>query len=218
MAFDNILVVENDIKEVPFLLKKILKNIELPIDYWYNFNYSFYHNSAENFKRLAKLSEKTLIVSNPSFVGADNLLSRYISLFMKLKELNINLNFALIYPNNFYLYLLEFLSNEYNYDKKQNHHRMIKEILDFHNIYEIPYDDLDEDLISQSKHITYESLMENYFESHRKHADKVKIKETGEIYSVNYVYYGNSLDKCELTLNIPNDYNNSFKFNEIEKL
>ena len=218
MAYDKILVLENDNKEVPYLLKKILKNIVLPIDYWYNFNYSFYHNSEENFKRLTKLSEKTLIVSNPSFVGADNLLSRYISLFMKLKELNIRLSFAIIYPDNFYMYLLKFLTDEYNYNKKQNNHRMIKEILEFHNIYEIPYGDLDEDLISQSKHITYESLMENYFESHRKHADKVKIKESGEIYDVISVHYSDDIDKCTLTLNIPNDYNNSFKFNEVQKL
>lgn len=162
MAYDKILVVENDMKEVPYILNKILNKVDLPIDYWFNFNYSFYHSSVESFKRLNKLNEKTLIVSNPSFVGEDNQLSRYITLFLKLKELNIKLNFAIIYPENFYMYLLNFLSNEQNYMKKENNHRMIKEILDFHLIYEIPYGDLREELISQSSIITYESLMDNY--------------------------------------------------------
>ena len=218
MIYDNILVVENDIKETPYILNKILSKVDLPIDYWFNFNYSFYHNSEENFKRLASLNEKTLIVSNPSFVGADNLLERYINLFLKLKELNIKLNFAIIYPDNFYMYLLQFLSKEDNYMKKENNHRMIKEILDFHLIYEIPYGDLDEELISQSRIITYDSLMDNYIETHRKYPDRIKVKESGEIYDAYYVYYENTLEESEISLIIPNDYNNKFKLTEIEKL
>ena len=220
MDYDKILVVENDNKEVPFVLEKILNKVDLPIDYWFNFNYSFYHNSAENFKRLAKLNEKTLIVSNPSFVGADNLLERYINLFLKLKELNIRLSFAIIYPDNFYMYLLKFLTKEQSYMKKENNHRMIKELLDFHIIYEIPYGDLSEELISQSSIITYDSLMDNYIETHRKYPDKFKVKETGEIYEAYFISFGESktIEDIEVTLKIPNDYNNKFKLTEIEKL
>lgn len=218
MAYDKILVVENDMKEVPYVLEKILSKVDLPIEYWFNFNYSFHHSSAENFKRLANLNGKTLIVSNPSFVGADNQFSRYINLFLKLKELNIRLYFAVIYPENFYMYLLKFLSDEQNHMKKENNHRMIKEILDFHVVYEIPYGDLSEELISQSKHITYNSLMDNYIETHRKYPDKIKIKESGEIYDAYFISFGNTLEDTYITLKIPDDYNNKFKLTEIEKI
>ena len=223
-TFNKILVVENDNKEVPFILNKILNKVNLPneIEYWFNFNYSFYHNSEENFKKLAKLDENVLIVSNPSFVGADNLLERYINLFLKLKELNIKLNFAILYPDNFYLYLLKFLSSEQNYTKKENNHRMIKEILDYHTIYEVPYSDLNEELISQSSIITYESLMSNYIETHRKCPDKFRVKKTDEVYDAYMLYFGNKnkLEDIEITLKIPNDYNNKFKLsgNEVEKI
>ena len=213
MAYDKILVVENDMKEVPYILNKILNKVDLPIDYWFNFNYSFYHNSAESFKRLNKLNEKTLIVSNPSFVGADNQFSRYINLFLKLKELNIKLNIAILYSSDFFVYLLKHLSSESSYMKKEVNHKQLKEILDFHSIYKIESD------IGTSILIDYDKLLESYFETHRKlEKTKVRVKATGEIYNVQYIYYGDDFDSIDLTLEIENDYNNSFKLNEIEKL
>lgn len=213
MAYRNILVVENDIKEIPLALKYKLKNIEVPVEYWYNFKYSFHFNSEENYNRLENTQNtNTLLVSNPSFVGVDNRFEHYVILFLKLKELNIKLNFAVLYTDNFYMYLLKFLANESNITKKENNHKMLKEILDFHIIYEIDNE------ISDAKHITYESLIENYIETHRRKPDQIKIKETGEIYDAYYINYSETIEESYITLKIPNDYNNQFKLNEIEKV
>ena len=85
--YKNILVFENDteFQGLPGNVKDILKHETVPYDVWFNFNYSFYHSSIENFERLSKLDNNTLVVTAPSFVGADNQFSRYIGLFLKLK-------------------------------------------------------------------------------------------------------------------------------------
>lgn len=212
--YEKILVFENDIEQqgLPRQLKTLLKKEDVPTEVWYNFNYSFYHSSEDNFKRLSKLSD-TLVVTMPSFVGADNQFSRYINLFLKLKELNIKLNIAILYSSDFFVYLLKHLSSGSSYMKKEVNHKQLKEILDFHSIYKIESD------IGTSILIDYDKLLESYFETHRKlEKTKVRVKATGEIYNVQYIYYGDDFDSIDLTLEIENDYNNSFKLNEIEKL
>lgn len=213
MNYKNILVVENDIKDIPLVLKNILKGVTEPIDYWYNFNYSFYHSAEENFKRLSELKD-TLIIANPSFVGADNQFDRYIILFLKLKEQNIKLNFAVLYPENFYTYLLKYLSSEDRFPKKIQLHKMLQELLDYHNIYEI----IEGKKIEDAKHITYDYLLENYIETNRHNPDKIRVLATGRIYDAYSIYYSDKLEDTTLSLKIPDDFNNEFKLNEIEKI
>lgn len=211
--YKDILVLENDIKEVPYILERALNKEQVPIEYWYNFNYSFYHNSSENFLRLKNLSLDTLVVTNPSFVGADNQFSGYLNLFLKMKEHGIKLDIAIIYYPNFFTYLLRYLANEQNYMKKENNHRMIKEVLDYHNVYEFS------NTISDSVKITYESLMEYYIETHKKlNITNCRIKATGEVYPAYFVYYADTLNGSFINLYIENEYNNKFTFDEIEIL
>ena len=213
--YKRILVFENDLEHqgLPRQLKTLLNKEDVSYDVWYNFNYSFYRSAEENFKHLSELPEDTLVVTEPSFVGADNQFSRYINLFLKLKELNIKLNIAILYSSDFFVYLLKHLSIETRYMKKEVNHKQLKEILDFHSIYKIESD------IGTSILIDYDKLLESYFETHRKLGKtKVRVKATGEIYNVQYIYYGDNFDSIHLTLEIENDYNNSFKLNEIEKL
>ena len=109
---------------------------------------------------------------------------------------------------------LEFLNDETNGAKKANNHRILKEVLDFHNIYEI----LDNDEYNVI-HLTYDYLMQFYLERH--HAlgiDKCRIKATGEIYDVYAVYYHKDYKKAEITLRIESDCNNKYSFGELEKI
>lgn len=193
-AFKNILVLEND-NEVPSYISTILGLISAPKDYWYNFIWSFYHNRDENMKRLGSIPEDTLLFAAPSFVGAENQFSGYLNLFLQLAESGKKLDIAVVYYDGFFMYLLKFLYKESNQLKNENNHRMLKEVLDFHNIYEVDFHNLDFDeleekgLASQSKRITYEALAEFYFDAHRKSNTKIRIKDNGKVKDLIHVNY-----------------------------
>lgn len=221
--YKNILVFENDMEfqGLPSIVKTLLKNEIVEYDVWFNFNYSFYHNSVENYDRLSKLNNDTLIVTYPSFVGADNQFNKYIGLFLKLKQMNIKLNIAIMYSSNFYVYLLNFLSNEENYLKKENNHGQLKNILEFHNIYNIDIKTLHDKkpIYDKIELITYDKLIESYFETHRKlKITKCKVISTNEIYDAYSIHYYENFEETTITLKIENNSNNSFHLNEIIKL
>jgi len=185
-AFNNILVLENDL-EVPSYINHILELVNVPKDYWYNFIWLFYHSRDENMKRLGSIPEDTLLFAAPSFVGAENQFSSYLNLFLQLAEAGKKLDIAVVYYDGFFMYLLKFLYKEHSKLKNENNHRMLKEVLDAHNIYEIDFKNLDFDeleekgLSSQSKRITYEALAEFYYDAHRTSNTKIRIKDNGKI-------------------------------------
>lgn len=217
--YNNILVLENDPKEIPSWLKTVLDKEQVCIDTWFDFNISFHWDKAKAFGRLLSLTHETLLVSTPSFAGDGNSFEHYLSLFLKLKDLDKKINLAILYPDNFYILLLKFVSADSNALKKQNNLERIKEVLDFHSIYEINYSASSKDNLQDNVHITFDYLMENYFETHQKLGrTKVMIIETSEVFEVYYVYYHESIEKTELVLYIESDPNNKYKLNQIKKL
>jgi len=229
--FNKILVIENDSVEISYLAQFAIKNEKVAIEKWLNFNNSFVHNKEENFKRLANLKD-TLVVANPSFVGADNQFGSYLLLFYKLKELGIKLDIAIIYNESFRVYLLNFLVNSNNNaSKKTSNMQLLKDVLEFHNIYEIIHDVYDakntivDNTIEESSIIiSWQSLMYDYVETDRHLGrTKFKIKTTGEIYEAYYINYKetdyvNSMRSSNVTLFIEDQPNNSFKLSELEKI
>lgn len=222
--YNKILVFENDseFQGLPYTLKLIQKAESIKFDAWYDFSVSFQRNQEDAFKRLSEIDTNTLCLSAPSFVGPGNSFGGYLGLFLELKELGIKLDLAITYyPDGFFTYLLKFLYDEQNYMKKQNNHRMLQEVLDFHNIYEIDMDNInlnDGNISNSHELITWENLMKYYFETHRKlERSKVRVRNTGEIYETHYVYVNKNIDELEITLMIPDDYNNKYKLTELER-
>lgn len=214
--YNKILVFENDSNELSYLANQVLREETVPVENWFDFNSSFYHNKEENFKRLAAIDKDTLIVSNPSFVGAENQFTGYLYLFLKLKDLNIKLDIAIVYHESFLVYLLKFLSEESNYLKKESNHKLLREVLDFHTVYEIDNKTYN---IKESFQLTYERLMKHYVESHRKLAPtKFRVNETGAEYTVAYVYYHKELADTKIVLLIPDNYSNEFSFDQLTRV
>lgn len=231
MIYDKILVLENDIEfqGLPSILKHILIDATIPHKVWWNFD-----NTSDDDTYLHLLNDKTLLLAYPSFAGPGNTLENKLFFFLKLKEAGIKINLCVIYYTDFYWYILQWL-NDYNFNKakKKNKLQLLKEILDFHNITYIKYMDatLKNNVIEEhSIKITYDSIIENYFETD----SNVKIKETGEVYPVySTSIYENEPERSYVTLRIPDarpsreevrkmgqDYiaiKTDFKFNEIEK-
>jgi hypothetical protein len=218
--YNQILVLENDTEHMglPSVVSDLLKNEPYKTDIWFNFSYSFYNKKEENFKRLSEISEDTLLVSYPSFVGLDNQFDKYLLLFFQLKTMNIKIDINIIFYEDFEIFLLKFLSEEKTYLKKERNHEILKEILDFHNIYVSPY--LSNVSFKESaKLITYDNLMFNYYETHRKlEVTKCKVKSTGEIYDAYYILYYKNFKETKITLKIEGDFNNSYRLDEIEKI
>lgn len=217
-AFNKIVVFENDDHELSYLATKAIQAVNknnAEVEPWFNFHISFTWDKEKAFGRLKQISseDKTIVITNPSFAGPDNAFTNYLLLFLKLKEMNIKLDVGIIFYDGFITFLLEFLNDETNGAKKANNHRILKEVLDFHNIYEI------EDDSFNVIHLTYDYLMQFYLERH--HAlgiDKCRIKATGEIYDVYAVYYHKDYKKAEITLRIESDCNNKYSFGELEKI
>lgn len=225
--YKKILVFENDSEHIGknHFIKGIEKNETITFDMWWDFAMSFYWDSEKAFQRLKDIDSDTLVLSNPSFAGPGNSFSGYLNLFLKMKEMNIKLDMAVIYYNGFFNKLLHFLYSEQSYLKLQNNHRMLQEVLEFHNIYEIEYENVNlnrGNIKNSSKLITWESLAKYYFETHRR-LDKtmVRVKATGEIYQIIYVNnHKDNPEDYEFELLV---YETPFKsmhvkFNEIERV
>lgn len=223
--YKKILVFENDSERIglPVAIDYIEKAENRNFEVWWDFSSSFHWDREAAFKRLSEINNETLVLSNPSFVGPGNSFSGYLGLFLKMKELGIKLNLAITYyPDSFFMYLLKFLYEEQNYLKKENNHRMLKEVLDYHNIYEIDMSNIignSNGVISNSyRSITWQHLMFYYYETHRKNRAKLRIRATGEIYDAYYVnYHADTIDDMYITLMIPDDYNNKYKLTELER-
>ncbi len=216
MSYNKILVFENDIKEVPAYLSNILDEQKEPIEYWFNFSSDVNYRSEEAIKRISKISKDTIIIAAPSFVGYDNSFSSYLLLFTKLKQLNIKLTIYLFDYDGFRLRLLNFIKNESNSLKKEHIKETLKDVLDFHNIYEIQsWSDTD---LNLSVHINFDYLMFYYIETHRKlERTKFKVIATGEIYETYHVWY-NKFDVAEIQLYIENNSNNNYSWSELERI
>lgn len=225
--YTKIVVFENDseFQGLPYIMNILQSNETVKFDVMWNFSNLFLQkNIEETFKKLSEIDNtNTICLANPSFVGAGNSLENYFTIFLKLKELNVKLNLAIIYNEGFFIKLLKFLYKEDNYLKKQNNHRILKEILDFHDIYELDSSDINlkKAKISETyKKVNFDDLLKYYVESHRKlERTKFKIKSSGEVYNCVYVnHHIDNLDELKVTLEIPNDYNNSYFLNELERL
>lgn len=217
--YDKILVLENDSTRVPGHLDYVLQHETVDLEYWYDFSMSFYWNKDDAFKRIMDVPDTTLLVCAPSFVGADNTLEGHMLLFQKLIQFGKKLNIAIIYPDNFYMMLLCYMSdNNVSHLKKQNNIDTIREVLTMHNVYEIPYT-CSSDRISNSTHITFNTLLPNYLETNKKIGRTTcEVIATGEIYDVYSVYYGTSLEETDVVLYIESAPNNKFKLSQIRKL
>lgn len=211
--YKNILVQENDSKEIPCYLQNVLRKETVDINYWYDFSMSFYRNNDGSFKRLHNVTSDTLMISAPSFVGLGNEFEGYLMLFLKLKELGTRVTLAIIYTDNFFVMLLNFLTMG-NALKKKNNHELLKEVLPFHTIYEIKYTGMSNDSLSDVTHITYELLMAYFYETKM----MVKVVATGEIYEVYRVYYVDPVENTDIVLRIESNPNNKFKPEEIERI
>jgi len=219
--YDKILVLENDSARVPGHLDNVLQHETVDLEYWYDFSMSFYWDKDKAFERIMDVPGTTLLVCAPSFVGADNTLEGHMLLFQKLIQLGKKLDIAIIYPDNFYMMLLGYMSdNNVSHLKKQNNIDTIREVLTMHNVYEIPYThSYSYDRISNSTHITFDTLLPNYFETNKKIGRTVcEVIATGEIYDVYSVYYGESLEETDVVLYIESEPNNKFKLSQIRKL
>jgi hypothetical protein len=219
IKYNKILVLENDSNIVPSYLSNVLNKEQVNIEYWYDFSISFHWDEEKAFKRLMSVSDDTLLVCSPSFVGAGNSFDGYLMVFLKLKDLGKNINIAVLYPDNFYVYLLKFLSDHNtNTLKRKNNLRILKEVLDFHNLYEITYSTKFDENINESVHITFDYLMLNYFETNKQVGKtKCKIISTGEEFEVYSIYYKDPLEESEIVLYIEDKPNNKYSLKEITK-
>jgi hypothetical protein len=93
------------------------------------------------------------------------------------------------------------------------------EILEFHNIYEIPYSntELKSLKISNAKPITVDLFKSQYVETHRL-LDKTKFEDpNGNIFEAYSVYYYKDKEP-EVTLLDESNYNNSYKLSELKRI
>lgn len=198
-----IYVLENDPKEIPSWLVNSLGDRDYAI--WYDFNISFHWDSEAAFKKLASFKVDDLLVTSPSFVGADNSFSSYLLLFYKLKEMGVKLRLAVLYTEeSFYTYLLNFLSAESNYLKKEENIRKVKEILEFHVLYEIPYINYCASDLSEMVHISSEKIFTDYVETHRR-LECTKFIYNDKIYPAYYIHYKTPIGDSEIVLYIEED-------------
>lgn len=213
MENTKILVLENDHKEIPSWLSSALgKRV---YDVWYDFSMSFHWDREGSFERLKNLDKDVLLVTTPSFAGQDNQFSGYLLLFSKLKDMGISVNLAIMYTESFYVYLLKFLSDEQGALKKENNHRLLKEVLDFHTVYEIPFIDYVPHDLSDMTPITYARLMQNYIETHRKLNPTEFVYKDGNTYPAYRIDYKYPVGESEVTLMVPDDYNNNTKLKDL---
>jgi hypothetical protein len=218
--YNKILVLENDSKNVPGHLRNVLDRETVDIEYWYDFHMSFHWDKQKAFDRLMNLDSDTLLVCAPSFAGPDNSFDSYLMIFLKLKDAGKHVDIAVIYPDCFQTYLLQFLSNSYNNAlSRKNNLEMLKEVLDFHSLHEITYSMKLEDGLHNTVHITNELLMQDYLETSSKLGrSKCEILETGEVFEVYSVYYSNPICDTEVSLYIEERPNNKYTLKQLKKI
>jgi len=211
--FKSILVLENDseFQGVPRILAEYLKQFDCEIIYWYDFSRDVEVYTESSIKRLKAISSDVYIVCYPMFIGAafDN----YMTLLYTVAK-TTSLNIGVVqtdYGDSLEQRLLNYMYDGYNKSKRQRSIEILEKVLTSHNIYSV-VTDFEE---HKTEYIDFDNIIQYYFETDRKNPDKVKIKESGEVYNV--VYVNTFLDDFYLTLNIPDDYNNKYKLNEIER-
>jgi hypothetical protein len=225
--YKDIIVLENDIEHIGLnrFLGMVLKNETVNVDMFWDFSSTFHYEREKSFERLKAINSDTLVLTNPSFVGSDNSFSGYLGLFLLLKQMNIKLDVAIIYYDGFFKYLIDFMYGESNYLKNQNNHRMLQEVLEFHTIYEIDFNNVNLNngtIKNSSKLITWDNLNSYYFETHRKlPKTMMRVKATGEVYHLIYINkHVNNLEDMEFELLISETPFKSEKYtlNQIEKI
>lgn len=155
-AFDHVLVLENDEKEIPSSLQRVLskQHKDTRIEYWFGFNISLSNDPLYVFDKLKEEATSAFIVTQPSFVGYDNEFQKYVYLFLKLIDKEIKLDIAILFNNEFKQLLIEFINQNVNASKLEVLRDQIKSILEYHSIREIIVEDDKIDIVK----INYEDL------------------------------------------------------------
>lgn len=167
--YSKILVFENDHESqgLNMVISKIKNSEDVPFEVWWQFNGSLMRDLEDSLERIQNIDTNTVVLANPSFVGAENSLSGYIILMMKLKELGKRLDIAIVYQDGFLKYLKdEYIGRAGNDLKKENNERLLREVLDFHNVYEIDYEDIRQDgrnILNSSKLILFTDNSPEYY-------------------------------------------------------
>lgn len=188
MKFKDILILENDTERqgLPDILQDILDNEKVPHKTWWWFKQDVLQNTQESFKRFSEVSKDTMLLSYPSFLGWDNTFESHLHLFKELMKKGIKLKICIIYHPNFYLCVLNYMT-ELEGSKKQIETKLneLKEMLNFHEIYATNYYAIsvyDSLLKDASTRLTYEWLKENYYVK----GDKICNLETNKIHTVSF--------------------------------
>lgn len=224
--FNKLIVLENDNREVPYHMDMCLKQSPvINTEYWYNFSISFHWDRVAAFKRLQN-SEGVLFVGAPSFVGAGNSINGYILLLLELKEMGTKINLALISSeheiNGMRIELLEYLDGGAgleNISKKTAKKEMLTELLDWHNIYEIPYNGGLAASLDEATQITTEEIFKYYIEKHPKARDMFETPN-GVIGPVIGVNYRPDLDDSDISIMVSESpfKQEIFKFKELKRV
>lgn len=186
--YNRILILENDIESqgLPDILDDVIAIEKLPHDVWWWFKYDIKQNPQEGFKRFAKVSKDTLIVSYPSFVGWDNTFEGNLFLFTKLKEAGIKIRISICYYPDFYLFVLKWLHDLRSDERPKKSIDMLKSVLKYHEIYYFRSEEIwdDKKLSECSIRLTWKSLEDNYFGNKK----KFKVNSTGEILEIGWIH------------------------------
>lgn len=227
-GFKKILVLENDIEKqgLPNIIEDILEASSTPYDVWWWFSQSIRQHSAEGIQRFAETHGNTFYLSYPSFVGWDNSFEDKLHLFKVLKEHGIKLNIGICHYPNFFNYLVKkmYEFNRKTYIEDLECYNILKECVEFHNIYDINYLSVrsSDNIENELKLITWEDLSKYFFKCKESKKDKdfdsVKVLATGEIYPVYHVSIDKeNINESYLNLYIEGDYNSKFKFSDLER-
>ena len=175
--FKKIVVLENDEQRhgLPDSMQSILDaNKDTPSEVWWWFGEDVRQNTQQSFAKFKELAPDSLFVTNPSFAGVGNSFDGKLFLFKMLMEQGIKIRLHIAYYPDFYWFLISWMGESRKKTERQELLATLKACLDFHGIsyassIEVRFADQPLSLFTR---LTWDSLMENYFEK----GDKVRIK------------------------------------------
>ena len=228
--YEKILVLENDLK-LPDVVADALEIEGKPYDTIFNFSNNIQYYRDETMTKIIE-NKDSLFLCYPSFVGFGNSFYGYLVFLNNLKTANIQLSMAIIYYPNLFNYIMNWIGEldcntlAENKSKKVTI-QMLKDVISYHDIVHTSYESV---YVEELEVKDYTKLLASDIDEYLiNKKDKVKIKETSDIVSVDYVRYDKeNIEDSYIVYFKQGAYNkerNSYqyndirlKFNQIEKI
>ncbi len=228
IEFDKILFLENDIRHIglPDVLKDCAEIENVPYDTIFSFSQEMNSNPNQVADTITSLNENLLVVAYPSFVGYGNSFEGKLSVLSFFMSKGIKLNLAIVFGDDFYLYLVNWINN---LDKKNRvfYILMLESILKYHTVYYVTFYSIYGDglkINDTAKKLNYDDVIKYHFPRR----SKFKVLATGEELITDYVSIDkNDFEKCHVLSYYESDEDNGrgklwkekkYKLSEIEKI